>query len=125
MFRVIKTSVIKVVHAMLNAAIDQMSQEEKEALLEATIERFLDAMTPEEKQQLVERIIPQLLEDVEMKEVLPNMFRMMWTNLGTEVAEAGLVDKMSKMASDTGEKISDMLPERLKKLLRETQEELL
>jgi uncharacterized membrane-anchored protein YjiN (DUF445 family) len=122
-FRWIKATVLRLLHGIINAAIDRMSREEKEALLEAAIERVLNAMTPEERQQLVERMIPQLLEGVDMKEVFPDMFKAMWKNLETGMADAGFVDKMSKMASGTSEKIASILPEGLKKLLRENQEE--
>lgn len=95
---------MKLLERIINSVIDRMSREEKEALIQRTLEKFLSDLTPEEKQQLVERMIPQLLEGADMKEILPSMLKTMWKNLGTDGDEAGIVERMSKAASETGEK---------------------
>ncbi len=101
---------MKLTERIIENFIGRMSQEEKEALLEKVMEKFFDEMTPEEKQQLVEKMAQKLLEGVEITELLPRIMATMWKGAETDEEEPGILDKMTKLASETGEKLSEIIP---------------
>ena len=101
---------------MIDRLIEKMSPEEKEALAEKALTKFFDELTPESKQQLIEKMLPKLFEGVDQKELLTDLMKTMWKSSGASEAPAKLMSTMSKMASDTKEKITD-LPSKIKKML--------
>ena len=91
----------KLVEKIVEKFLNDMSQEEKDALIEKIMEKFLDEMTPEEKEQLIERVAHKLLEGVDMASLLPRLFKIILKKAGTsEEEQAGFLNTMSRMASD-------------------------
>jgi hypothetical protein len=50
-----------------------------------------------------------------MQEFLPRLLAILWKNTDSEEIRKSFLDKMSKMASTTSEKIAEMIPARFKK----------
>ncbi|MDY0091096.1 MAG: hypothetical protein RBT80_00175 [Candidatus Vecturithrix sp.] len=106
---------MKLAEKLLEGYIQRLSQEEKEALFTRIVEHFFREMTPEQKQRLVEQAITRLLEGIDMQEFLPRLLAILWKNTDSEEIRKSFLDKMSKMASTTSEKIAEMIPARFKK----------
>ena len=98
---------------LIEAFLSRMSQEEKERVLEMVVEKFFDERTAEEKQCLVERLIPRLLENVDMKDVVSQLLTSVWK----DSKESGVLEKMAKVASHTSGRLSEFMPERMKRRL--------
>jgi len=108
---------MRVVEKFITNYFERMSQAEKEALLDHALDSFLRAMTPAEKQHLIEKTLLKLLEGVEMKDVLPRVLAAMWKRVKTDEERRNLLNSMVRMVSQTGGKISDLLPEKIKNLI--------
>lgn len=108
---------MNLIDKIIDAFIGRMSQEDKERLMEKVMEKFFNNMTPEEKQKLIEKMIPILLESLNMKELFSYMMKTVWKGSETDDDRSGILDTVSKMASETGGKISEMLPSQIKKML--------
>ena len=102
---------------IISAYLGRMSQEEKEALIKKAVISLLNDMTPQEKQQLIETLLPKLLEGIDMKSLFPRMMLSMWKRVETEEEKTSVLETMAKVASNTGGKISELLPLKIKKML--------
>ena len=100
---------------LIEAFLSRMSQEEKERLLEVVVEKFFDQMTIEDKQRLVEKLIPRLLENVDMKDVVSQLLTTVWK----DSKESGMLKKMARVASHTSGRLSELMPERMKRILED------
>ena len=89
--------------------IGRMSRQEKEDLLEQAVTQFFSSMEPEEKQALLEKMLLKVMDDVDMKEFLPRILSAMWKRAGSNDERSGILDSMTKMASDTGDKLSGIV----------------
>lgn len=107
---------MKLAEKLITAYFNRLSQEEKEELFTRAVEHFFQDMTAEQKQDLIEQAIERLLDGVDMKDFLPRVMAMFWKKADSEEVRKNIVDKMSKVASDTSGKIADMLPSRFKKI---------
>jgi len=107
---------MKLAERLITTYFNRLSQEEKEELFARVVAHFFQDMTADQKQELIEQAIERLLEGVDMKEFLPRLMGMLWKKADSDEVRKNIVDKMSRMATDTSGKIADMLPSRLKKM---------
>lgn len=115
--------ILRILEKLMNVLIDRMSPEEKEQLAERAIEQFLSAMTPEERQRLLERLLPYFFEGLDKKEFLTYVTKTLWKEMEGDLKEFGLTEKMSKAANQASDKISGILPQRIKRLWHDHQDE--
>jgi len=97
--------------------LSRMSYEDKAALLDRSVEYFFAGMSPQEKQALIERTAEKLLDGVEVKDLLPSLFAMMWKRVGSDDERVSILEKTVKFASLTSGKISDTMASALKRFL--------
>lgn len=105
----------RMIEKIIAMVIDRMSVEDKARLLDIAVDRFFAGMTADEKQQWVEKLISRLLDEVDVKVVLPQIMALMWKEAG----DSALMGKMSKMATHTSGKISEVFAEFVKGARRE------
>ena len=98
-----------IVQKFVQSYIGRMSQQEKEELLEQAVTQFFGSMQPEEKQALLEKILLKVMDDVDMTEFLPSILSAMWKRAGSSAERTSILNSMTKMASDTGGKLSDIV----------------
>ncbi|MCP4405297.1 MAG: hypothetical protein GY801_49355 [bacterium] len=100
---------MRILQKIMQWYIGRMSREEKEVLLEQTVTQFFGSMEPEEKQELLEKMLLKVLDDVDMKEFLPRILSTMWKGAGSSDEQAGILNTMSKIAGETGGKLSGIV----------------
>ncbi len=103
------------IEKIIELFINRMSAEDKARLLETAVEKFFAGMTPEEKQQFVEKLIRRVLDEVDVKVVFPQMMAMMWKEAG----DSAMMGKMTKVAAQTGGKISEVVADLMRSTRRE------
>lgn len=104
----------RLIEKMVESYLERMSLEEKEALLEKVVAHFFDPMTIEEKQRLIETMLPKLLDGVDTKALLSNLIKGMVKGGDENGEHSGVMDSVSKFANATTEKITNILPDRMK-----------
>ena len=96
---------------IVEAILARISAEKRARLLEIAADKFFAGMTADEKQQLVEKLIRRLLDEVDVKALFPQIMAMMWKEAG----DSALMEKMTKVAVQTGGRLSDIFADFIRK----------